>query len=1350
MAMKTLSFPLCRTAGRTLAGLALLALAGAQRTLADDRDMLRSTVGQPYVFIMLDTSGSMNWAPPCSQADFNAGKCSFLCPAGDCYVPLQGDDSASKLYQAKQALYDVLQDVNGVHFGFATYNQDGLSARAKHWLYQAAGNGVSIPGWGFFPAAGAQDVFGYLWSCDTGSNDNEIGCVSATPADLNDSWELARMQRLAKGGINFNQNVDFYVRTPAAVVYKVRYQPISGTYGATVQVSVIVSKCTNSGCTSTSAVGTQTVAFNAVGDFLSWDNADSLTPQRTNPEITYFGQSYAADANASNTCSGWDPNTDTTNDQFNGYSARFPTDSSDSRGTLFSIGDVVPLDWKVYHETELVNRFAPNLVLTPAAAPDFRIAAYFNDKPQGSDAFLRLKNESARPLVASGSTPLGATLRSFRAWWAGCASGTCTPGTGWKSIAAAQDANWACRKKFLIVITDGDETCNGDPCSAATTLFSVDGVKVYVIGFGVDSSVGNKLTCMAKNGGSGAPVYPQNKTDLEKALADIFGEIQEEAKTFASAAVPSVQAEASDRLYLSSFVPLNGQSVWDGHIDAYLKPLPLTADGKPDRNRACPAAGGSTLRSSCHLWDAGTMLVAQAPAQSDLDAAPVLDETALRLGLGTNQRRVFYAKENTTTAIPTAMRLLSPPTGAVATDPDWTDLFKGLQLSTASANLTASQSEAKLVIKQTLAIKSATVDLPGAPATTINYVLGDIFHSNPIVLDQPTDFNSYANDLHGTAGATSCTGNQGYRCFADKQIRRRKMLAVGSDDGQLHFFDAGIWDPTAQKFADGTGTELFSYIPRLALPIVRQLVDGGKQVFGLDGTARVVDVFLDPSHNGTPTAADREWRTVLMGGFREGGSIDDGGGRMSNFVSGYYALDVTQPDKLGSDNQPLNQQVVPSCLTTTNGTVSGCGTLAFPSVLWEFIDALGGSQLNEDQPSGNALPDLGQTWSVPTLGRIRVIENGVQTEKTVAIFGGGMDADSKANPQRGNWLYMVDVETGQTLYKHKLVGAVPSDPAVVDTDLDGFLDTIYIGTTAGLLYKMDIHSAAAIQQVTIPKTSTIPNLAANTTVKRITDPAWDPFPIFDTLGKPIYSAPTVFFVAKLERYALAFGTGDRENLWDFTGLEGRFYLIVDDNYTAAQTATGVLPRTENSYQQILAGSADAAAGADFVLKPATGLQRGWYLRLDANERVITQAFGLAGIVTFSSYQPQVTVSGGTADPTCAHSGDSHIFVIYAGSANSVMTVDGTNIRWRSVPEFVTNPFVEQGATKNPTNAATGINSEQLDQTQQNVLAALRSFFPKGTRFANYWVSVSGIRSDTGYERYATIPIGIVQKNWKEQ
>jgi Tfp pilus tip-associated adhesin PilY1 len=1349
--------PKLSSRGRTttvsvLLAAALLALAGGGAVHGDDRDLLRDSIGAPYVFILFDTSGSMNWSPKCTQEQFDRRECGLLCPTGDCYTPLQADDPNSKFYQAKQALYEVLERVDNVQFGFGTYNQDGLQLRAKHWLYEAAGDGVVIPGWGAFPALGANEVFGLTWGCDTGQNDNEVGCSAGRPADLSEAWERTRVQRLSKGGLDRTATTTFYVRH-AGSTYRARYQVIGGSYGSNLTVEVSVARCTNGSCSNTAAVAgsPQNVTWTVIDEFASWDNAADNNPKRTNPQLTYFDAA-ASDSAAGNTCAGWDPNNDTTSDRNDGYSVRWPTDTSDSRGSLLHMGDVIPLDWENDHREDILRRLAPNRAFS-AATPDFGIASYFNDARSGSDDFLRLKDEAVRPLLANGSTPLGNSVRSFRTWYAGCSQGTCPRGSGWKSIASAQDPDWGCRRKFLLVITDGDETCSGaDACSGTASLFSQEGIKTYVVAFGLENTSGNRLNCMAANGGSGDPIYPQNKDELVTALTDLFGQIREEASAFASAAVPSVQAEVADRIYLSSFTPLNAQSVWDGHLDAYLKPLPLTPDGKPDRNRDCSTSGGS----SCHLWDAGEVLVTQAPTQADLTAASTVNAGVLKLGGAVDERRVFYAQAGFGGRVPTPLRLFSPPAGTPQTDPDWSDLWRGLKLlpepSTAT-DYADRKADVEKIIKQTLVVKESTVEGLGGTTRNIDYVLGDVFHSDPVIVDRPNDFFLFTSDAYGTPSTDCSVDETGYNCYAQKHRYRRKLLLVGSNDGQLHAFDGGVWD--GDKFSNGTGTELFSYIPRLGLPVVRDLAtDTTRQIYGIDSTVRVDDVFLDPRHNGIPDPDEREWRTVGIGGFREGGRRD-GGGFLPDFVSGYYALDITQPDRLRPDNTPVNQQVVPSCLSLDNQVVSGCGELPFPSVLWEFSDSITTSRMDEDD---NGYPDLGQTWSVPTVGRIRVLEDGREADKFVAIFGGGMDAESKASPRRGNWLYMVDVETGQVIYKRRLVGAAPSDPAAIDVDLDGFLDRIYIGTTGGFLYKVDINSRGTLEDVTIPRTWALPDLAADAVVKRITDASWEPFPIFNTTGRPIYFPPTAFFVSRLDRYALAFGSGDREDLWEFNAQEGRFFLIIDDNFTSAQP-----PRDETDYQEIRADAADVSANSDFVLRPNASKERGWFLRLEEDERVITQAFGLSGIVIFSSFQPQVVVTGGSGsgngngssgggrngtDAVCARGGDSRIFVVYGNNANSLMDIDGSLQRFRLVPEFVTNPYVEQGATKNPA-TSNGNNSEVLDATQKAIMNALKKFHPKGTKFANYWISVSGIRSDTGYERYATIPVGIMQRNWKE-
>jgi len=1348
-----------------LAGLALavVALAVARPATGDDRDLLRTSTGLPYVFIILDTSGSMNWAPPCSQTDFTAGNCSYLCPNGDCYVPLQADDPNSKLNQAKAALVTVLQGVSQVRFGFATYNQDQLYVANKHWLYTAAGNGVTIPGFGAWPAPTLggkpwQEVFGFQWTCNGG---DATGCAPATPADLTNAWQLARVQRLPKGNATFNATQTVYVKA-SGVTYKVTYTPItaSGPLGKpTVQTSVNVLKCTNSGCTTTSAVGTQTVSWNLVSDFIAWDLAP--TPgavTQTDAQLGYFNQGIGAgsDGTAGNTCSGWDPNTDSASDAenvaclpLNGacpYSTRFATDSSDPRGALFTVGDVIPLDWNNDHNLLLQQHMAPNLITNPAGPPDFRIATYFNDQQLAGDAFLRLKTNGVNPFMANGSTPIGASLQSFRQWYSGCTSGNCPSGAGWKGIAAANDPNFACSRKYVLFITDGDETCGGNPCTVAQDLHDRDGVTTYIMGFGLTTATGNTLTCVAQNGGSGAPIFPQNKQQLINALNNLFAQIKEEATAFASAAVPSVQADVSDKLVLTTFDPLNGQSVWDGHANAFLKPLPLTSDGKPDIGRLCSGAGSPP--SSCLLWDAGTILTGQAPATAP--ALPNVSPASLRLGLTDVTRRVFYGKGNLTGAIPSTLQLFTPPQGgtvvANAVDPDWVDLWTGLKIPFDVANPNTARDRSEKIINATLVQKNATINRLDGTNINVTYVLGDIFHADPLVLGNPSKFSFLAADLKEPGATTAC----GYRCFATTHQRRRKILFLGANDGQLHAFDMGTWDnaPSQQKFTDGTGEELFSYIPRLALPIVRDQAEGTggvfNEIFSVDGSPTSADVFIDPSHAAAPVAASREWRTVLVGGFREGGNIN-GGGQVSGFVSGYYALDVTQPDVLDAAHSPSSlsgTNAIPSCLSTANQPVSGCGPNPFPALLWEFTDSLASSRLDEDR---NNAADLGWTWSSPTISRIQVKVAGTLTAKYVAIFGGGYDELNKTSPKSGTWIYMVDVETGQVIYKHSILGAAAADPTVIDTNQDGFVDTIYLSTTAGFVYKLDISKAADLAPTTIFKNQALPNLAADTVVSRVTDAAWNPFIIFSTGGRPLFFSPTALFVSSLNRMALAFGTGDRENLWTFTGQTGRFYLIVDDSFTAA---TSGLPKTESNYQAVDPTGADAASTADFVLNPPAGNDRGWYLRLDADERTITQALGLSGVLIFSSYKPQVTVSGSGSTVICARSGESRQFILLANNANHILSLNGVATRFAILPEFVTSPFIEQSATKNA--PATNKNSEQLNADQLSLIQTLkRQIFPKNARFANYYLSVSGILSNTGYVREATVPQGIVITGWKE-
>jgi hypothetical protein len=250
----------------------------------------------------------------------------------------------------------------------------------------------------------------------------------------------------------------------------------------------------------------------------------------------------------------------------------------------------------------------------------------------------------------------------------------------------------------------------------------------------------------------------------------------------------------------------------------------------------------------------------------------------------------------------------------------------------------------------------------------------------------------------------------------------------------------------------------------------------------------------------------------------------------------------------------------------------------------------------------------------------------------------------------------------------------------------------------------------------------------------------------------------VIFVSRLGRYALGFGTGDREDLWDETGQAGRFYLIVDQGFAAGGAG---LPLDESAYQSIPAVGAEEA-GHNFLLNPESGLRPGWFIPLGVDERVITKTFSLSGITVFTSYDPESVVietepGGGPPQPgpgnepeaVCAKTGQSRIFVVYTDSANAVMTVDDVKTRFWLVSEFVTDPFVEQSATKNPPDDTGGSHSDELTDTLRDIMEKLKALFPEDCRFGNFTQNIKTIRSDTGLVFIAPVPICIIEKNWKE-
>ncbi|MBE0604046.1 MAG: hypothetical protein IH611_10550, partial [Deltaproteobacteria bacterium] len=165
-----------------------------------------------------------------------------------------------------------------------------------------------------------------------------------------------------------------------------------------------------------------------------------------------------------------------------------------------------------------------------------------------------------------------------------------------------------------------------------------------------------------------------------------------------------------------------------------------------------------------------------------------------------------------------------------------------------------------------------------------NAKLGDIFHSKPVVVGPPSRY--FFDDGYSTA--IPSTGQS----FADAKATRRRVLYVGTNDGMLHAFLSGQYNPVTKLYDSGTGQELFGYVPYTLLSNIREYLPNELSSHGyyVDSSPRVADVWIDglsSSADGVKQSA--EWRSVLIGGLRKGGN-------------GYFALDVTEPPADGSES----------------------------------------------------------------------------------------------------------------------------------------------------------------------------------------------------------------------------------------------------------------------------------------------------------------------------------------------------------------------------------------------------------------------------------------------------------------
>ena len=140
-------------------------------------------------------------------------------------------------------------------------------------------------------------------------------------------------------------------------------------------------------------------------------------------------------------------------------------------------------------------------------------------------------------------------------------------------------------------------------------------------------------------------------------------------------------------------------------------------------------------------------------------------------------------------------------------------------------------------------------------ADTCQWKLGDVVHSNPLVVGIPNmlyadpDYSTYQNDNN------------------DRDL----VAYFSSNDGIVHAVRLAYYDTTTKKYTkDTNATELWAFIPNDVLPVLQNTTDDYHE-YTTDGLFRAIDIKSGDSY-----------KTILLGGLRSGGQS-------------LFAIDITDP-----------------------------------------------------------------------------------------------------------------------------------------------------------------------------------------------------------------------------------------------------------------------------------------------------------------------------------------------------------------------------------------------------------------------------------------------------------------------
>jgi type IV pilus assembly protein PilY1 len=393
------------------------------------------------------------------------------------------------------------------------------------------------------------------------------------------------------------------------------------------------------------------------------------------------------------------------------------------------------------------------------------------------------------------------------------------------------------------------------------------------------------LQCLAQNGGTTSAYFAQTQGDLQSALGSILADIAKSTTTRTTPAYSPVvtnvlsttasPSQSNESIYLASFNPSPGLP-WSGDLQrqryvctysgsGYTIPPPTITNSQGDDFSANVNSGSGPPRTFI-AYQPTTTATGQ-PASGSVTIRPWATPGVDSVGLNTATMYVGAASAIDTNITPTGMGLLAPC--------PYTSNVNGApkQLTTATC--------ATMLLDYTFAQPSFS----GEPSdfsfvSRAGNAFGSIYHATPMVVGPPGSllqdpgYIGFASQWQAPAAPATFHAASG----------RNTIVYAPTNDGLLHAFWA---DETKQE-----NNELWAMLLPAAMPNINGGSYPSSHSFLADGAPVVKDLVWDRGSGSvglgsTSAASDpKAWHTMLVAGY-------------GSSQSGYYAVDVTNPDPTG-------------------------------------------------------------------------------------------------------------------------------------------------------------------------------------------------------------------------------------------------------------------------------------------------------------------------------------------------------------------------------------------------------------------------------------------------------------------